>query len=162
MGEIHTTPGTKETQLKDNIIKEKSAGLILYRTRKNKREYLLLLYSSKKTYWGLSKGHLESNETEEEAALREANEETSLTKITILKGFETTMRYFMIHETKRISKEVVFFLGRVDDDDDGKISKEHKGLCWLSFEKAHAQLRYKKDKNVLRRAEEFLLGVNLS
>lgn len=135
---------------------EKSAGIILYRERLGSREYLLLRYPSRTEYWGFTKGHLEGAETEEEAALREAREETNLISISIIPGFQAAMRYFLTAGEKRVSKEVVFFLGEVDDVTDGSVSGEHQELRWFSYEVALNLLKHKKDRKLLEQAEEFV------
>ncbi len=136
--------------------RQTSAGLILTRTRNNKREYLLLLYPSSKIYWGLCKGHVESGESKEQAALREATEETHLTQIKIIPDFEMSIKYAMVYNEEKISKEVTYFLAEVLDGTDGSISSEHKALSWLPYEKTIEQLRYQKDKNIVIKAERFL------
>ncbi len=141
---------------------EKSAGIILFRERYEAREYLLLRYPSKTVYWGFTKGHLEGTETEEEAALREAREETSLTSISIIPHFHAAMRYFLTACEKRVSKEVVFFLGRVDDVYDGIVSNEHLELHWFSYYDALHLLKHKKDRKLLERAEEFVTTLVVS
>ena len=135
--------------------KETSAGLVLVRTRTS-REYLLLLYPHSKIYWGLCKGHVEPGENKEQAALREAQEETHLSKINMIPGFESCIKYIMRHNNDRTSKEVTFFIAEVFDKEDGHISSEHKDLIWLPFLQAREKLRYQKDKNILTSAENFL------
>ncbi len=136
--------------------KQTSAGLVLTRIKNNQREYLLLLYPSSKIYWGLCKGHVEPGESKEQAALREAQEETHLTQIELIPHFSATMRYAMTYNGEKVSKEVTFFVATVHDQTDGTISQEHKALIWLPYHKAIEQLRYKKDKDILTKAQEFL------
>ncbi len=54
----------------------KSCGVIPYRLRNGKREYLVLMQTNGS--WSFPKGHMEPGETETETALRELYEETGL------------------------------------------------------------------------------------
>ena len=137
-------------------MKERSAGLVLFREGGGTREYLLLLYPHSKVYWGFCKGHVEKGESDEVAALREVIEETGLSQVALVVGFSATIRYFMVFENHQVSKEVTFFLGKVDGDFQGRVSSEHLDLCWLPYPLALVRLKYKKDKDVLVRAEKFL------
>lgn len=55
----------------------RSCGVIPYRLRDGKREYLVLMQTNGS--WSFPKGHMEPGETETETALRELYEETGLT-----------------------------------------------------------------------------------
>ncbi len=134
---------------------KRSAGVVLFREKKGKREYLLLQYNEP-DYWGLSKGGIEKGEIEEETALREAKEETNLQKVQLIPHFKEKTSYFFIWEGKRMYKEVTWFLGKVLEKNDGKVSWEHTALVWLSYRKALTRLKFKKDRLVVEKAEKFL------
>ena len=135
--------------------KEHSAGVLVYR----KGNIFLLLDYGK--YWDFAKGHLEKDETEMQAALRELKEETGISKISINEGFKEKIFYvFKDKQGHLISKDVVFFLGQVKDSK-VKISFEHKGYQWLTYEKAIETVSYKNAKTILRKAHEFLLENNI-
>ena len=136
---------------------EHSAGLILFREKNNKREYLLLYSEYITKYWSFSKGTIEKNEIPEQTAIREANEETNLKNIKFVKGFEEKYSYFKkTTNNKTILKQVDWFLGKVLDENNGKISEEHLDLVWLPYEKAIEKLTYNNDKELLTKAEEYL------
>ncbi len=61
------------------MIREKSAGLIIYRVRPKEGVQYLLLYL-RGNYFNFTKGHVNEGESESETALREAFEETGLTE----------------------------------------------------------------------------------
>ena len=126
-------------------VKKRSAGVILFRERKGRREYLVLQYDFKSNYWGLSKGEIEKGESEEEAALREASEETGLVKVELIPPFKEKTSYFFTFEGKKVYKEVVWFLGKVRDYKEGKVSGEHTDLRWLHYKEAFTLLKFKKD-----------------
>ena len=135
---------------------EKSAGIILFRIRREKREFLIIKYHLDKEYWGLVKGHIELGEKEEETILRETEEETQLKKIRVISGFNGKSNYFYKRDGKISYKEVVWYLGEVLDEEDGTVSHEHEELKWVSYDEAVKLLKYKKDKGVLIKAEERL------
>jgi len=134
-----------------------SAGL-----RKDDSEiyYLLLQYHSvsrtQKEYWDLPKGHIEKGEKLEDTVKREVEEETGLTDIQFIKGFKETIRYFFKWGDKNILKFVTFYLAETKTKD-VKISEEHIGYKWLPYPGVIKQLTYKNAKDVLQKANEFLL-----
>ena len=85
----------------------KSCGVIPYRIREGKREYLILLQTNGS--WSFPKGHMEPGETETETALRELREETGLT-VTGEPENTVTLEYSL---TPYGRKQVVLFLWEV-------------------------------------------------
>ena len=138
---------------------EKSAGIIIFRKGGGKRYYLLLHYGSgarkKKPFWDFVKGHIEKGEDEITAARREAEEETGLTDIRILGGFQETIKYFFVFKGNRVLKTVVFFVGETKEEKIN-ISFEHIGFKWLPFKKAIETLTIEKAKETLAKANCFL------
>lgn len=143
---------------------EKSAGAIVFRQEKKENYYLLLHYPSsskaKKDYWDLPKGHIERGEEEIETVKREVEEETGLKEIEFVNGFKEQIRYFFKFEGKNILKFVVFYLAQTDKKDI-KISGEHLGYEWLSFDKAIEKLTFKNAKEVLKKADDFISRKNI-
>ncbi len=134
---------------------EFSAGIIIFFEHNKKREYLLLHYQS--GHWDFPKGHIEKGETKERAALRELKEETGL-EVEIIESFEESLTYFHhLPKTKELSfKTVYFFVGKVEDKT-VTLSHEHIGYKWLPFEQALEQLTYNNAKEILQKAEDFLM-----
>lgn len=138
---------------------EKSAGAIIFREEGNKSYYLLLHYPSgsrtKKDYWDLPKGHVEEGEKLEKTAEREIKEETGLTDIEFINGFEETIKYFFKAEGKNILKFVTFYLVKTKNKDI-KISEEHIGYQWCPYEETIEQLTFKNAKEIIKKANDFL------
>lgn len=133
--------------------------------KNNVPHYLLLHYPS--GHWEFAKGHIEEGEKPEEAAKREVEEETGIKDLNIIPGFKEHTKYFfkksygLEGEAKKkapwIFKLVVFYLAETNSQD-VKISHEHKGFAWLSFKEAIKKLTYKNAKELLKRANDFILS----
>lgn len=136
---------------------ERSAGAIVFYNNQGIREYLLL-YSSGgrgRGYWGFPKGHVEKNETDEEAALRETFEETGIGRLNLIPGFARNTQFMFRRERKLIRKEVILFLVEAKTNK-VKLSFEHQDFAWLPFSQAVECLTFPNTKNMLSDADEFL------
>ena len=133
----------------------KSAGAVIYYADSGKVYFLLLKYP---TYWGFAKGWIEENESEEEAAVREIEEETGLKDVKIIPGFRHEQRWMFKHDGDLISKHAIFFLVRVSKDESAKtnISDEHDEFAWLTYEEAIKKIKVKQNKEMLAIALGFV------
>ena len=134
------------------MIKEKSAGAIIFRKDKEIK-YLLLHYEAK--HWDFPKGHIEEKETEIDALKREVEEETGIKGIELVKGFKEKISYYFKQNEEFIIKEVVFYLAKTETEEI-KLSFEHIGSAWLSYENAIKKLTFKNAKDLLEKANKFL------
>ncbi len=135
---------------------EHSAGIILFRKIHLQREYLLLKSTYITAFWGFSKGHGEPGETEQQTALREAEEETNLKEIILIPQFKEKTSFFKTVEGEKVFKEVHWFLGEAKDKSEGKVSEEHQELRWLAYSEAKKLLTFKQDKELLEKAKEHM------
>jgi 8-oxo-dGTP pyrophosphatase MutT (NUDIX family) len=157
--------------------KENSAGVIIFRKEEGKIYYLLLHYpgiNRKGGHWEFTKGHIENNETEEDAARRETMEETGISNLNILPGFKEYIKYFFREYSrtpdgkikkndKKVSwifKLVVFFIAETQSKE-VKLSPEHVDFIWLPFEEAVKKTTYKNSKELLKKANDFILSNKL-
>lgn len=130
-----------------------SAGIVVYYKENREILYLLLHYDA--GHWDFPKGHLENNETNEQAAHRELKEETGLTA-TLNPDFECSISYFFVdHHKNKAYKTVYFFTGQVNTKE-VTLSHEHKGFEWLPYKGALEQLTYDNAKEVLQKVHQFL------
>ena len=135
------------------VRKEKSAAAVVYRDTDQKRYFLLLRYEA--GHWGFVKGHIEKNESEKEALLREVKEETGIDDISFKEGFRKEISYFFRQQNELIHKQVVFFLAETETID-VKLSFEHKDYIWLEHDKALEKLTFRNAKDILNDAVEHL------
>ena len=131
---------------------EVSAGIILFNESEN-RKFLLLNYPSK--HWDFVKGKMENGETTHETALRETKEETGISDVEFLAGFEEEIEYYFHVENQDIHKKVIFFLGKTKTLDI-ILSHEHLDFIWLDYDNALNKITYENAKNLLKKSKEFL------
>jgi 8-oxo-dGTP pyrophosphatase MutT (NUDIX family) len=132
---------------------EKSAGIVLFRNDSDKNEFLLLNYPQ--GHWDFVKGKIEQNETSHETALRETKEETGITNIEFIDGFEESVEYDFRFKKENIHKKVIFFLAKTNEKNI-KLSHEHNDYLWLEYNDALKKTTFENAKNVLTKANEFL------
>jgi 8-oxo-dGTP pyrophosphatase MutT (NUDIX family) len=115
------------------------------------RQFLLLDYGR---HWDYAKGHLEEGETAWRAAVRELREETGIKQVDRVGKFQRDMSYSFFSPKKgHIVKVVTYFLGKTRQTD-VKVSEEHEGFAWLSYEEAMERLTFDNAREMLRAAVE--------
>jgi len=135
---------------RDTLIKEYSAGGIVFKKDKNKIRYLLIKDSGNK--WTIPKGHIEEGEDPRVAALREIKEETGLSKLEIARELEPT-RYFFCRGKEIILKTVYLFLIESEEEERLKPDKkEIKGAMWFTDKDAVKNIGYHNIKDMLNKA----------
>ena len=131
---------------------EKSCGTIPY-TIKNGTVCYLLVKAKDDGYCGFPKGHVEKNESEEETALRETLEETSIhTQI------NSALRYEISYQMENgNTKTVVYFLAKFQNQTP-KRNKYFEDFSYLilPFEEAYQQLTFENTKQILKEVNDFL------
>ena len=130
-----------------------SAGIVLFRNASNKNEFLLLNYPQ--GHWDFIKGKVEQGETPHEAALREAKEETGISDIKFVDGFEESVEYDFRFKNEDIHKKVIFFLAKTNEKKIS-LSHEHNDFVWLEYDHALKKTTFRNAKNVLSKTNEFL------
>lgn len=131
---------------------EKSCGAVIFKLNGN-RKYLLLHYEG--GHWDFVKGHVERNESERDTVLRETQEEAGITDLAFIEGYRQPISYYYKRAGKTVYKEVIFYLLE-SKTDAVRLSREHVGFDWLSYDRAYERLTYKNAKETLRKAHEHL------
>lgn len=136
-------------------MKEKSCGSIIFKYDEGK--LLFLVIKQTLGHFSFPKGHVEANESEKDTALREVKEETGL-DILFVGDFREVITYC---PKPGVLKDVVFFLGNVIDGVITPQEDEVSLIEWLSYEDALNVVTYDDDKNVLKKAYEYIVKNNL-
>jgi len=132
---------------------EVSAGAIIFR-QDSGLHYLLLHYPS--GHWDFVKGKIEINENPHNTVVRETKEETGITDLVFVDGFEESVQYDFQYDGKLIHKKVIFFLAKTNTEKI-KISHEHLDFVWLEFNEALKKITYQNARSVLLRANQLLV-----
>jgi bis(5'-nucleosidyl)-tetraphosphatase len=136
------------------VTTEYSAGGVVY--RRNGSSYdVVLVQRARHDDWSLPKGHIEEGETQEEAALREVQEETGLDARIVSPLGEIV--YFYHRPKKGLTRKTVYhFLMEATSTELGKPNWEVSEIRWLPITEAHTLLSYKNDKEQVKKAQEEL------
>jgi bis(5'-nucleosidyl)-tetraphosphatase len=129
---------------------EKSCGAIIFRQSPGTYEFLVI--QQRAGHWGFPKGHVETDETEQQTAIREVAEETGLS-IALLPDFRVEEEY--TPKTK-LTKTVVYFLARATSEQVTCHPREISAHIWLPFPRAHERVSFESQRRILTQAYEFL------
>jgi bis(5'-nucleosidyl)-tetraphosphatase len=131
--------------------REISAGAVIFRRARLGPEFLLLHYGL--GHWDFVKGNIEKGEDEKETVRREIEEETGITRVTVVDGFRETIRYFYRWKGENIFKIVLFYLVETRQKK-VTLSHEHVGFDWLPYRKTLERLTFKNSRDVLKKAHK--------
>ena len=129
---------------------ETSCGVVLV----NYGAILLLQYPQ--GHWDLPKGHVEdSDENNLITAARELEEETGISEIEFVDGFEEQTKYRFKRKGKSTDKQVFWYLATTEKIT-VNLSNEHRDYMWLDWELALDMATHKETKIVISKAHEFV------
>ncbi len=131
--------------------REKSCGAVVY-CQKDDGLHFLLIRHRRGGHWSFPKGHVEDGESEEQTALREIREETGLV-VTLCKDFRHSVEY---SPKPNVKKQVVYFLGRAEDERLVRQEEEISDLKWMKSQEAQSAVTFKNDRMLLSLAREYL------
>lgn len=109
--------------------------------------------------WEFPKGGIDGDEEEEEALLREIQEETGLTDVTIRARVPYVIKYNYPggHPSEYSgAMQSVFIVDAPAGE--VKTSEEHDGHKWVSYGEAMKELKHSAQKNALREAGRIISG----
>ncbi|MBI4150882.1 NUDIX domain-containing protein [Candidatus Woesearchaeota archaeon] len=117
---------------------------------------VLLIDKAKNHYWGLPKGHIEANETAEQAAVREVKEELGLV-IRIVPGFKRVETYQFKEGTKDVEKETTFFIAKSVTDHTKPKHEEINAAAWFVPSDALSKVTFSNTRTMLEDAFAFAI-----
>jgi 8-oxo-dGTP pyrophosphatase MutT (NUDIX family) len=125
-----------------------SGGLVVDGAR------ILLISTQKGRRWQLPKGHIETGETPEQAAVREVREETGVTG-RVVAPLPSVEYWYVEKGRNRVHKKVDYFLleyvgGDAADFDAGEVS----GAEWFSWDEGLSRMSFENERRVARQARE--------
>ncbi|MCI5483462.1 MAG: NUDIX domain-containing protein [Clostridiales bacterium] len=132
------------------MIYEKSCGAIVYTNVNGERLYLVEQMLG--GHWGVPKGHVEENETEEETALREIKEEVGLDVI-IDSGFRTVETY---SPKDGFIKDVVYFVAYSKSMDTTMQAEEVRDIKWVKIKEATDLIEFQDMQKIMIMADTYL------
>lgn len=135
---------------------EKSVGAIIYFIDEQQKIYYLVQQHVNGNHWAFAKGHVEANETEEETALREIEEETGITEVTLDMKFRESNVY---SPKENVEKEVVYFTAETSKATAFAVENQEieiQEILFLPYEAAIDQVTFPNDKLILEKAHLYL------
>ena len=135
------------------MIEATSAGAILYRDTRGRREYLLL--KSRPGDWEFPKGGVEGDEELQQTAIREVEEEAGIEDFRLLDGFREDYDYVFEADGDTIHKTVHLFVAK-SFEASAELSKEHRDMQWRDYEQAINTITQEGPREILRHAHSFL------
>jgi 8-oxo-dGTP pyrophosphatase MutT (NUDIX family) len=133
---------------------ETSSGGVVF--RRDQSDVRFLLIRDPYTNWGLPKGHIEGGETPEQAALREVEEETGLSDLSIVAPLPT-IDWFFRDRGKLVHKFCHFFLVEsLGGEAVPQIDEGITEIIWRSPAVAVETVSYSNAREVMRAAAHLL------
>ncbi|ADQ67411.1 ntp pyrophosphohydrolase [Halogeometricum borinquense DSM 11551] len=133
-----------------------SAGAILFRDTRGRREYLLL--KSRPGDWEFPKGGVEGKEELQQTAIREVKEEAGIQEFRLVDGFREDYDYVFEANGKTIHKTVHLFIAR-SFEASAELSTEHRDLQWRDYEQALNTITQDGPRDILKKAHTYLEDV---
>ena len=128
-------------RLKSRRMTEKSCGCIVIENGK------VLLIQQRNGHWGFPKGHIEDDETERNAAIRETKEETNI-DVEIEDNRMYTENYIT---DKGNYKEVVYYVAKPINSEIKRQESEINQISWFNLEDAVEKLTYDNTRDLLKK-----------
>lgn len=134
------------------MIEEKSYGVVIFRRENEDMFYLLLHYPS--GHWDFPKGKMEMDENPKQTATREVLEETGISDLKFIDGFEEDIEYNFQYNGILVHKQVTFFLAETDTRNI-TLSHEHQNFIWLNYVDAMKKITFDNAKSIITKAKNY-------
>lgn len=135
-------------------MKDQSFGVIPVRRQNGEYQYLLVQHHA--GHWAFPKGHAENGETDLQAARRELQEETGISKVILLEDVSLAETYYFRRGDQTVSKKVRYFPGVVKDCAVHIQAAEIKAYRWVNAEGAFNLITFGESRRLLTEAKQYL------
>lgn len=161
MGPRRRRPEVRPRRYTLPVVNETSAGGVIVCVRHGHAYVAVIARRNRagRLEWCLPKGHLEGEETAEQAAVREVSEETGIFGRVL--AHLSSIDYWFSDSRRRVHKVVHHFLLEalsgeltVDNDPD----KEAEEVEWVRIDEVSARLAYPNEKRIVGMAKSLLYG----
>ena len=138
------------------MIKDYSSGIILYYRFPNKIKYLLLKH--RQGHWTFCKGHKNSGERKIDAAIRELEEETGITKFNFLKKSVMVRETYFVKNGSGVKKlkSNDYYIAESKKKNVKIDGSEILKFRWCGYNAALKQITFNQSKTTLRKANKFI------
>ncbi len=139
-----------------------SAGAIILREIAGELKLALAHHKNSAKEWVLPKGHVDMDESLEQAALREIHEETGLARVQLIKHLGTMMRQSIKSNGDVEDKTIHYFLAYALDNDQSQTPLDPRfiGVGWFSPRQAIELIPYEQDRAFIQEHLSLMLNLN--
>lgn len=131
----------KKPEIKE-IVREPTAGGIVFRTTKDNKDIEILLIQDSKNRWTIPKGHIEQGETAKQTAIREIGEEAGLKHIDVLSWLGKIHFKYRRGDKLVLMTTQIYLVHALDDNEKPTKEKWMNGIKWFAFGEALDAIEY--------------------
>lgn len=124
------------------IVREPTAGGIVFRVTKDRKDIEILLIQDSKNRWTIPKGHIEPGETAKQTAVREIGEESGLKHVSVICWIgKIHFKYRRLDKLVLMSTQI-YLVKALDDKETPTKEKWMNGIKWFKFNEALDAIEY--------------------
>lgn len=126
----------------NEVVREPTAGGVVYRFAKNTKEVEILLIQDAKDRWTIPKGHIEEGETSKQTAEREVCEETGLKEVKAHAWLGKINFRYRRQQSLVLMTTEIFLIEALGDNDAIKPEEWMNGIKWFTAKEALDKIEY--------------------